>query len=136
LLRSPECAFVVVTAPTPASLEEASYFIERLGQANMRAAAVVVNRWHRRARPLPSHAGAAAERLAAGDAEQRIVGAALQARIRNEPRHAAEAAAMRGFAPAHPEVPLLAVPALAGDVHLVPGLRRADAHLFRRGATA
>ncbi len=135
LLRSPDCAFVVVTAPTPASLEEASYFIERLGQANMRAAAVVVNRWHRRARPLPPDAGAVAARLAAGDAEQRAVSAALLARIRNEPRHAAEAAAMHGFARAHPEIPLLAVPELAGDVHDVPGLRRLAAHLFGRGET-
>ena len=99
----------------------------------MRAAAVVVNRWHRRARPLPADAGAAAARLAAGNAEQRAVGAALQARIRNEPRRAAEASAMHRFAGAHPEIPLLAVPELAGDVHDVPGLRRLAVHLFGGG---
>jgi anion-transporting ArsA/GET3 family ATPase len=130
LLRSPECAFVVVTAPAPGSLEEARYFVDRLQGASMRAAAVVVNRWDPKARPLPPGARGAAARLEAGEAEQRAVAAVLSARLRREPRLAMEAGAMARFRVSHRAVPLLAVPELAGDVHDIAGLRRIAGHLF------
>jgi anion-transporting ArsA/GET3 family ATPase len=130
LLRSPECAFVVVTAPAAGSLEEAGYFVDRLQGASMRASAVVANRWDPEARPLPPGAGGAAARLEAGEAEQRAAAAVLSARLHREPRLAMEAAAMARFALAHGSVPLLAVPELAGDVHDIAGLRKIAGHLF------
>jgi len=134
LLRSPACAFVVVTSPGRASLDEAGFFVERLTAKGMRPAAVVVNRWHPEAKPLPAGAGGAAERLAAGPSpEERSAAALLAARLRDEPRRAAEANGMAAFASRHPAMPLLAVPDLPGDVHDTAGLRRLAAHLFGGG---
>jgi anion-transporting ArsA/GET3 family ATPase len=131
LLRSSECAFVVVTAPAEGSLEEAGYFVQRLTAAGMRPAAVVVNRWHAESRPLPATAEDALRRLSNGDSpERRAVGAALKDMVAGEPRRAAEARALSTFASAHPGLPLLPVPELPGDVHDTAGLRRVGSHLF------
>jgi anion-transporting ArsA/GET3 family ATPase len=131
LLRSPECAFVVVTAPAEASLEEAGYFVQRLTAAGMRPAAVVVNRWHAERRPLPAKAEVAMRRLSDSDSpERRAVGAALEGMVAGEPRRAAEARALARFASSHPGLPLLAVPELPGDVHDTAGLRRLGSYLF------
>jgi anion-transporting ArsA/GET3 family ATPase len=133
LLRSERCAFVVVTAPTTASLEEAAFFVDRLTENGMRPAAVVVNRWHRDLPSLPQEAGRVAEDLAAGSGEQRAAGAVLAAAVRRHPRVAAEGAAVATFIEGHPRIPLLGIPELAGDVHDVPGLRRVAGHLFGDG---
>jgi anion-transporting ArsA/GET3 family ATPase len=130
LLRSPRCAFVVVTAPTSASLDEAAFFVERLDEGGMTPAAVVVNRWHPDRPPLPGHAPRVAAELAGGTSEERAAGAILRAAVRREPRLAAEANALARFADRHPEIPLIAVPELTGDVHDVAGLRRVAAYLF------
>src|SRR5439155_15535539 len=63
LLASPGCAFVVVAAPTPPSLEETGVFLERTAAAGIRTAAIVVNRWHPAAVVPPPGAEAASERL-------------------------------------------------------------------------
>jgi anion-transporting ArsA/GET3 family ATPase len=131
LLRSPDCAFLVVTAPTTVSLEEARYFVERLGQAGMHAEAVVANRWHPETDRLPSGISSAADTLAAsGDASAKATGAILMDRLRREPQRRSEAEAMRSFSHQHSGVPILAIPELADDVHDVHGLRRVGAYLF------
>lgn len=45
-LRSSDVAFVLVSSPTPMSIQEALYFSERLEQSNMPRGAFVVNRVH------------------------------------------------------------------------------------------
>ena len=47
LLKTPGTAFVVVAAPEPDALREASYFVERLSAERMPLAGLVVNRVHR-----------------------------------------------------------------------------------------
>jgi anion-transporting ArsA/GET3 family ATPase len=130
LLRSPRCAFVVVTAPNTSSLDEAAFFVERLDQGGMRPAAVVVNRWQPEQPSMPPGAGEAADELSEGSAERRAAGAVLRAALRREPRIAAEASALARFADARAEIPLVGVPELAGDVHDVAGLRRIASFLF------
>jgi anion-transporting ArsA/GET3 family ATPase len=130
LLRSPDCAFLVVTAPTPVSLEEAGFFVERLSRAGMHAEAIVANRWHPETDALPPGATEAADLLASGDAPARATGALLLDRVRREPQRRSEAEAMRSFADMHRDIPILPVPELAEDVHDVPGLRRVGAPLF------
>jgi anion-transporting ArsA/GET3 family ATPase len=130
MLRSPDCAFLVVTAPTPVSLEEAGFFVERLGESGMHAEAVVANRWHPDTEDLPPRAGEAAAVLASGDAPARATAALLVDRVRREPQRMSEAEAMRSFATSHRGIPILPIPELADDVHDVPGLRRVGAHLF------
>ena len=46
LLQAPGTAFLVVAAPEPDALREASYFVERLAEDGMPLAGLVVNRVH------------------------------------------------------------------------------------------
>jgi anion-transporting ArsA/GET3 family ATPase len=131
LLKTPGTAFVVVAAPEPDALREASYFVERLSSERMPLAGLVVNRVRHTSLPkgvvLPAaRAEAAAEALAAkpDDPATRLAEAAL--RVHAELAAAAEhdARMAKRFAAAHPRVPVIAVPALAEDVHDLEGLRR------------
>src|SRR5581483_1546725 len=132
LLKRPGTAFVVVAAPEPDALREASYFVERLARDEMPLAGLIVNR-HRRTAPVPggeplpaARAEVAADALArktdAGPAGA-LAEAAL--RVHAEVATAAEhdARMTRRFAAAHPDIPLIAVPALPTDVHDLEGLR-------------
>jgi anion-transporting ArsA/GET3 family ATPase len=130
LMRSPQCAFVVVAAPTGPSLEEAGYFVSRLSQGGMRAAAVVVNRWHRVADELAPGADLAASTLMEGSPEQRALGLAIAERLREEDRADREGRAVAAFASLHPDPSLVGVPELEADVHDVPGLRAVASNLF------
>ena len=47
-LQSPDVAFVLVTSPSPSSIQEVLYFEKRLRDANMPRGAFVVNRVHER----------------------------------------------------------------------------------------
>jgi anion-transporting ArsA/GET3 family ATPase len=130
LLQADGTAFLVVAAPEPDALREAAYFVERLSEDHMPVAGLVVNR----ASPEPSgtvsaeEATAAAERLRADDPESLTAGLLLlhADRVRMVERETR----LRGrFEAAHPEVPVVVVPALAGDVHDLEGLRQVGALL-------
>ncbi len=129
LLKTPGTAFVVVAAPEPDALREASYFVERLSREGMPLAGVVVNRTRTPA-PMPggrvltaARAEAAADALSEKDPSARLGLAAL--RVHAEIAAAAEhdARMTKRFSAAHPTVPLVAVPALPADVHDLAGLR-------------
>ena len=69
LLRAPGTAFLVIAAPEPDALREASYFVERLEQEGMPLAGLILNRVHR-----PPAAGLSAARsLAAAETLQAAV---------------------------------------------------------------
>jgi anion-transporting ArsA/GET3 family ATPase len=130
LLKQPGTAFLVVAAPEPDALREASYFVERLSDDSMPLAGIVVNRTRRVATvddagPLTAaRAELAAESLAdEDDDEARLARAAL--RVHAEIATAAEhdARMTRRFCSAHPEVPVAGVTALPSDVHDLDGLR-------------
>jgi anion-transporting ArsA/GET3 family ATPase len=129
LLKKPGTAFLVVAAPEPDALREASYFVERLSEDSMPLAGVVVNRTRRvaavdKAQPLAAaRAEVAADSLTADDDEAQLARAAL--RVHAEIATAAEhdARMTRRFCSAHPEVPVAAVTALPSDVHDLDGLR-------------
>ena len=68
LLQAPGTAFLVVAAPEPDALREASYFVERLAQERMPLAGLMLNRVQPVARPPgcpPPAAWRAAETLTA-----------------------------------------------------------------------
>jgi anion-transporting ArsA/GET3 family ATPase len=130
LMRSAECSFVVVGAPSEPSLEEAGYFVTRLSEGGMRAGGLVVNRWHPPMPALPAGTDEAIDGLAAGSADQRALSVALEERLREERRASFEAEAVAGFASENAGVPLVVVPEMVGDVHDVPGLRLVASHLF------
>jgi len=130
LLKTPGTAFLVVAAPEPDAIREASYFAERLAEEEMPLAGLVLNRVHTTGAP-----GLTAEQsLAAADALDRSgaspvtaevlrVHAALVRQVDRERRLAAR------FAAAHPTVPVAEVPAEPEDVHDLDGLRRVGAAL-------
>lgn len=130
LLQDRGSAFVVVAAPEPDALREASYFVERLQTDSMPLAGLVVNRTHEHA-----SAGISADR-AAGAAEQLVergehpLTAALLRLHADTMRVATqEAHLLQRFTGAHPDVSLASVPALPGDVHDIAGLRTVGQHL-------
>jgi anion-transporting ArsA/GET3 family ATPase len=123
LLRAPGTAFLVVAAPEPDALREASYFVERLGIEKMPLAGMVLNRTH------PVHAslsgarareGAETLEAARGDATTAAVLRLHADRVETAER---ERRVLSRFTRAHPSVPIVDVPAMATDVHDLDGLR-------------
>ncbi|MBA3339712.1 MAG: ArsA family ATPase [Geodermatophilaceae bacterium] len=138
LLRQPGTAFLVVAAPEPDALREASYFVDRLSSDKMPLAGLVLNRVHPSAVPLLSagRAQGAAENLAAGKARSDVLAAALlQIHAERIQTQAQEQRLARRFASAHPDVPVRAVPAAARDVHDLSDLRAIGVHLLASVAT-
>jgi anion-transporting ArsA/GET3 family ATPase len=137
LLKKPGTAFLVVAAPEPDALREASYFVERLSEERMPLAGVVVNRTRRvagveGAPPLSAaRAEVAADALATDDpaddpANDRVSALAraallVHAEIATAAEH--DVRMTKRFRSAHPDVPVVAVTALPSDVHDLDGLR-------------
>ena len=123
LLRSPGTAFLVVAAPEPDALREASYFVERLETDQMPLAGLVVNRTH------PVLAGISATRAqAAADELDRtgqppLASAMLRMHADRVAVATREKRLLARFTKAHPSVAVIGVPALPTDVHDVDGLR-------------
>jgi anion-transporting ArsA/GET3 family ATPase len=132
-MSAPDCAFLVVTAPTTPSLGEAAYFLERLSRKGMRPAALVANRWNGPQAPLPRGIGRAIEALAGGNGQARAVASVLADAARRQPRLLSEARAMNEFAVENRTVGIVHVPDLPGDIHDVAGLRRVAKELFADG---
>jgi anion-transporting ArsA/GET3 family ATPase len=125
LLQADRTAFLVVAAPEPDALREAAYFVERLGEDEMPLAGLIVNRASPtpRGELSPDEATAAATRL-----RHREPGSATAGLLRlhaDRSRIMEREGRLRArFAAAHPTVPTAVVPALAGDVHDLDGLRQ------------
>jgi anion-transporting ArsA/GET3 family ATPase len=130
LLKTPGTAFVVVASPEPDALREASYFVDRLSAESMPLAGMVLNRM--RSTGVPKLSAERAE--VAADAldesgEHELTAAVLRVHAARA-RSAARDRRMRDrFTSAHPEVPIVEVPALATDVHDLDALRRVGAAL-------
>ncbi|GAB7003543.1 ArsA family ATPase [Nocardioides sp. AN3] len=124
LLQASGTAFLVVAAPEQDALREAAYFVERLSGDEMPLAGLIVNRATTAPPGDLSAAGAlaAAERLR-GSSDDGLTAGLLRLhadRVRLVER---ERQLRARFAAAHPRVPTAVVPALAGDVHDLDGLR-------------
>ncbi|TVT60536.1 ArsA family ATPase [Amycolatopsis rhizosphaerae] len=121
LLRSRGTSFLVVAAPEPDALREASYFVERLSDENMPLAGLVANRTH----PVLADLSATAAMSAAEKVESSapLATAVLRLHADRVALAARENRLLARFTKAHPEVPIVRVPALPSDVHDVGGLR-------------
>lgn len=130
LLAAPGTAFLVVAAPEPDALREASYFVDRLGAEGMPLAGLVLNRVTpvRLAQLTAEQAAAGAGRLrdAEPDADSVEALAANLLDLHAERMRLSMRQHNLGgrFVAAHPEVPVVGVEALAEDVHDLEGLRR------------
>jgi anion-transporting ArsA/GET3 family ATPase len=124
LLQEPGTAFLVVAAPEPDALREASYFVERLASESMPLAGLVLNRVS-----APAQAPLSAERAltAAEDLDalggHRLVAALLRVHAQQVRRRERELALTARFTGAHPRVPVALAWARGSDVHDLGGLR-------------
>jgi anion-transporting ArsA/GET3 family ATPase len=124
LLRAPGTSFLVVAAPEPDALREASYFVERLAQERMPLAGLLLNRVQRApaSRLSAARSQAAAETLqAAGSHPLAVTALRLHAERMQQVTHQQRLA--EHFTAAHPIVPIAEIPAQAQDVHDLDGLR-------------
>jgi anion-transporting ArsA/GET3 family ATPase len=123
LLQAPGTAFVVLAAPEPDALREASYFVERLAQEGMPLAGLIINRVHR----SPAASLSAARSLAAAenvdDSRYPLTAGVLRLHAERMQLQAREERLAEHFTSAHPDVPLAEVPAQPEDVHDLSGLR-------------
>ncbi len=132
LLKEADTAFLVVAAPEPDAVREASYFVERLAGDGMRLGGLVVNRVHRPVVDLrPEQALAAAERLEA-DGQHPLASGLLRVHADLATTVANERHVVDRFTAAHPSVAQVEAPAQATDIHDLEGLR-AIGHALSRG---
>ncbi|MGH3244123.1 MAG: ArsA family ATPase [Spirillospora sp.] len=135
LLQTPGTAFLVVAAPEPDALREASYFVERLAEERMPLAGLVVNRVHEATADTHTGRGsrndllsAARSQAAAETLEERgehtLTAALLRLHTDRMQLAAREHRLRDSFASTHPTVPVTVVPAQAEDVHDLDGLRQ------------
>jgi anion-transporting ArsA/GET3 family ATPase len=141
LLQAPGTAFLVIAAPEPDALREASYFVERLDAERMPLAGLILNRVHTSpaARLSAARSLAASETLdaqnepvvpgsvSAGDDGaydgRTIAAAALRLHAERMQLGKRERRLAEHFTSAHPAVPVAEVPAQPEDVHDLSGLR-------------
>ncbi|GAB3482794.1 ArsA family ATPase [Amycolatopsis cihanbeyliensis] len=124
LLRSAGTAFLVVAAPEPDALREASYFVERLSEESMPLSGLVANRTHPVLAELSAtDALAAADALDRGGQHAPLAAAVLRLHADRVALAEREKRLLARFTRAHPGVPVAAVPALPSDVHDLHGLR-------------
>ena len=124
LLQEDSTRFLVIAAPEPDAMREASYFVDRLRSESMPLGGLIVNRVQSVDRELMSAetAAAAAQRLATESDTEPLTARLLRLhadrlRVRERQHHVTES-----FTGAHPGVPIAQVPALAEDVHDLDGL--------------
>jgi anion-transporting ArsA/GET3 family ATPase len=130
LLQAPGTAFLVIAAPEPDALREASYFVERLAAERMPLAGLILNRVHTSpaARLSAARSLAASETLengasAADGPANVITAAALRLHAERMQLGKRERRLAEHFTSAHPAVPVAEVPAQPEDVHDLEGLR-------------
>ena len=124
LLQAPGTAFVVVAAPERDALREASYFVERLSQDDMPLAGLVLNRVHSGgARSLSAERALAGAETLDESGEHPLAAGLLRMHAERARVHVREQRLRGRFTAAHPQVAVVDVPALAGDVHDLAGLR-------------
>jgi len=143
LLQAPGTAFLVVAAPERDALREAAYFVDRLESDRMPLAGLVLNRVHSTGAPqlTAERALAAAETLESTDLEEQptdsveaevLAAGLLRLHAERMQRIARERRMRDRFVSVYPDVPVVEVAALAGDVHDLKGLREIGEGLNRR----
>ena len=147
LLQTPGTAFIVVAAPEPDALREASYFVERLAGERMPLAGLILNRVHTSATRLSAARSlAAAETLenhetpngtvvAADPQRYALAAGVLRLHAERMQLSARERRVAAQFTAAHPTVPVAEVAAQPEDVHDLKGLRLIGQSLANRSVS-
>ncbi|HEX6500567.1 MAG TPA: ArsA-related P-loop ATPase [Micromonosporaceae bacterium] len=124
ILQDPQTAFLVVAAPEPDAIREASFFAGRLAEERMPLAGLVLNRVHSVAAPaLTAEASlAGAQALQVRDEYPATVDT-LRIHAALVQQVARERDVTRRFTAGHPLVPVVPIAAQPADVHDIDGLR-------------
>jgi anion-transporting ArsA/GET3 family ATPase len=129
MLRSPGTAFLVVAAPEPDALREASYFVERLAAEDMPLAGLVVNKTHPVLADLSTGKAAATADELDKTGTAPLASAMLRLHTDRVAVATREKRLLARFTKAHPTVAVVGVPALPADVHDLDGLREISLRL-------
>jgi anion-transporting ArsA/GET3 family ATPase len=129
LLRSPGTRFLVVAAPEPDALREAAYFVERLDSEHMPLGGLILNRTHPVLADLPAGRARDFADLVDKEGTGRLAAAVLRLHADRVDRAEREQRLLSRFTHAHPDVALVQVPAVAGDITDLAGLREIGARL-------
>ncbi|MBW0270699.1 anion transporter [Nocardia sp. MH4] len=121
MLSKPGTHFLVVAAPEPDALREASFFVDRLSTEQMPLAGLVLNRTHPALSGLPAdHALTAADQLAETDP---LAASVLRIHAERVATAKREQRLLHRFTGAHPRVPIVSVTALPFEVSDLEALR-------------
>jgi anion-transporting ArsA/GET3 family ATPase len=129
VLQDRETAFLVVAAPEPDAIREASYFAGRLAAQRMPLHGLVLNRVHAVATEELSAADAAEGALALAGTEHEATADALRVHAGLAAAVTRETEVAARFTAEHPEVAVVPVAAQPADVHDIDGLRKIGASL-------
>src|SRR5690606_10233521 len=126
LLSDDDTAFVLVASPRRDTIEEATFFAEKLAEADIAVRALIANRMH----PRFGDALAEATRARA----ERLAGTAIGGLYRNLAEFQLVASRedehLAGLAAAVAPAPVVRVPFLKADVHDLDGLRDLARHVL------
>jgi len=130
LLQAPGTAFLVVAAPEPDALREATYFVERLAQDGMPLAGLVINRANSsEATELSAERSLGAAEQLTETGEHLLTAHLLVVHAERMQQVTRERHLVRGFTSSFPGVPVATAQAQASDVHDLQGLRQVGASL-------
>ena len=132
LLQAPGTAFLVVAAPEPDALREATYFVERLAQDGMPLAGLVINRAHSsQAWELSAERSLGAAEQLTERGEHPLTAHLLLVHAERMQQVTRERHLVRSFTSSFPGVAVATAQAQASDVHDLVGLREVGACLAR-----
>ncbi|MFD4430329.1 ArsA family ATPase [Nocardia sp. NPDC058497] len=134
MLSKPGTHFLVVAAPEPDALREASFFVDRLSTERMPLAGLVLNRTHPALSGLSGdHALTAADQLADSDP---LTASVLRIHAERVATAKREQRLLHRFTGAHPRVPIVSVTALPFEVSDLDALRAVGDQLAGKPASA
>jgi anion-transporting ArsA/GET3 family ATPase len=134
MLSKPGTHFLVVAAPEPDALREASFFVDRLSTEKMPLAGLVLNRTHPALSELPGdHAVTAADQLADSNP---LTASVLRIHADRVWAAARERRLLHRFTGAHPRVRIVSVTALQFEVSDLDALRAVADQLTGTPASA
>lgn len=123
LLRAPGTAFLVIATPEADAVREAAYFVDRLATESMPLAGLVFNRTHPVLADLPAARAETVAETLERQGQAPLAAAVLRLHADRVALAGRERRLLARFRRAHPAVAVAKAPALAVDVHDLPGLR-------------